>query len=91
MLRYSKQPNQPCKVRLRDPGLIRSTNVFPRAFILSGMATAAGLAVSLLTESVGEVVISGAQRQSDIETWKEEEEKEKSALQSIFHTSPPVL
>lgn len=35
---------------------------------------AAGLAVSLLTQSVREVVISGTGRQRDIQTWKEEEE-----------------
>lgn len=57
------------------------------------MATA-GLAVSLLTQSVWEVVISGTQRQCDIETWKEQEvidkptvekKRDKSANQSIFY------
>lgn len=58
------------------------------------MATA-GLAVSLLTQSVWEVVISGTQRQCDIETWKKQEvidkptvkkkKRDKSANQSIFY------
>lgn len=57
---------QPGDVGLRDPGVSGWADVFSRAFILSGMA-AAGLAVSLLTQSVWEVVISATQRQSDIE------------------------
>lgn len=46
---------------------------------------AAGLAVSLLTQSVREVVISGTGRQRDIQTWKEEEEvtEKKSGHQHI--------
>lgn len=43
------------------------------------MATA-GLAVSLLTQSVWEVVISGTQRQCDIETWKEQEVTDKPTV-----------
>lgn len=65
--------NQPGDIGLRDPGVSGRADVFSRAFILSSVATA-GLAVSLLTQSVWEVVISGTQRRSDIETWKEQEE-----------------
>lgn len=91
-----KQPreNQPGYIGLRDPGVSGRADVFSQAFLLSSVA-AAGLAVSLLTQSVWEVVVPGTQRQSDIETWKEQEEvtekptvknkKEKSANQSIFH------
>lgn len=83
--------NQPCDVCLRDPGVSGWDDIFSRAFILRSVA-AAGLAVSLLTQSVGEVVIPGTQRQSDIEArrkdkWHKHQQKkrQKSAYQSIFH------
>lgn len=53
--------NRPRDVGLRDPGVGGWGHVFSRASVLSGVA-AAGLAVSLLTQSVGEVVISGTWR-----------------------------
>lgn len=94
--------NQPGNVGLRDPGVSGRADVFSWTFILSSVA-AAGLAVSLLTQGVREVVISGTQRQSDIETWKEQEEvtgkqtgkinkkKQNSANRSIFHICAVLL
>lgn len=71
-VQYANWPNQPRNVSLRDPGVSGWADVFSWAFILSSVA-AAGLAVSLLTQSVGEAVISGTKRHSDIETWIERE------------------
>lgn len=51
---------------------------------------AAGFAVSLLTQGVGEVVISGTWRQRDIQTWKEEEEvtgKKKADISTLADLS----
>lgn len=88
--------NRPRDVGLRDPGVGGWGHVFSRASVLSGVA-AAGLAVSLLTQSVGEVVISGTWRRrargSDRKKVDISISVELSyvphSLMTIFYVSPP--
>lgn len=65
--------NVPGDVGLRNPGISGRADVLPWAFILPSMATAC-LAVSFLTQSVWEIIITVKQRQSDIETWNDQQE-----------------
>lgn len=88
---YRAVGNQPGDIGLRDPDVRGWAQVFPRAFLLSGVA-AAGLAVSLLTQSVWETVIPedrDTEWHWDMErasgSDRKDEKKTKSANQSIFH------